>query len=178
MQSVRGTFYLFVGAHPVDAAHKDVSKYQAVDSTHRKSRRNFKSWVFLQTAQIDGDDRDVRAARFFEGTPDKSDIIAGSASAACLGNQHGDFVQVIFAGLNGLHNLSYHDQRRVAGVIIDILQADVHGLAVICFSENFQVITGSVEGRFDQVKMDRGHLRTENRITLTHFFCKDHPVDV
>ena len=63
----------------------------------------------------DTDYRDMSIAIFGQGTADETDIIGCPAAASCLGNDDSRFVQVVFTGSKGGHDLSHNDEGRVAG---------------------------------------------------------------
>ena len=44
--------------------------------------------------------------------------------------------------------------------------------------QDLQVVTGSTECRFQDVKVDRRHLRAEDRVVFSHFFGKYNTVEV
>ena len=79
-------FGLFIRTHTVYTAHEDIAKLQRVEPVLDQWQCQLKARVFLQTAQIDRDDRNVRIAGFFQCTPDEADVIAGAAAAAGLGD--------------------------------------------------------------------------------------------
>ena len=64
-------------------------------------------------------------------TPDKADIVGGTTATAGLGHYNSDFVCIIFTGQECIHDLTDNDQRRIAGIIIDIFQTDIDSVAVI-----------------------------------------------
>ena len=92
MHGICGTFDFFIRTHTVETTHENIAEDRTVQTTHHKTVADFKSRIFLKTAQIDGDDRDLFHVCLFQCTADKADIIAGTAAAACLGNQNGSLI--------------------------------------------------------------------------------------
>ena len=122
MELVGGTFHLLIGTHPVDTAHEQITEHSGIETADHQLRSDLKAWILFKTAQVDADDRNLLHACFLQGTADEADIVAGTASAAGLGDQDGCFVQVVTAGQEGVHDLSHHNQGRIAGIVVHIFQ--------------------------------------------------------
>ena len=67
------------------------------------------------------------------------------------------------------------DQGRVAGVIVDILQAHIYGTFTVIF-QNLNLVAEGADSRFDQFKVDGRHLRAEQGVVLLHLLGKDDTV--
>ncbi|MNO30966.1 hypothetical protein D3C76_209150 [compost metagenome] len=65
------------------------------------------------------------------------------------------------------------DNRRIAGVIVHIPETFLRLLRSGAF-QNFEPVSGVPEDAFEQLEMDRRHLRRQNGIGLLHFLCKRH----
>ena len=66
-----------------------------------------------------------RVARLDEGLAQQVDVVGGAAAAAGLGDEQGGVLQVVFAAVQSVQKLADDQQRRVAGVVVDILQAQL-----------------------------------------------------
>ncbi len=66
-----------------------------------------------------------------KGTTDKTDVVGSTAATACLCHDNGNFICIIFAGQECIHDLTDNDQRRIAGIVIDIFQSGINRMAVI-----------------------------------------------
>ena len=108
---------------------------------------------------------------FFQSTADKSDIVGRTAAASGLGDNHCQMVCIIFSGENRVHDLPDDHQGWIAGVVVDIFQSYIDCVFIIIW-KNFNLIAGCAEGRFNQVEVNRRHLRAEDRILLLHLFRK------
>ena len=53
----------------------------------------------------------------------------------------------------------------------------IHCLTVIILHDN-EIVTGRTESRFQNIEMDRGHLRTKDRVIFSHFFGEYNAVEV
>ena len=113
-------------------------------------------------------------AALAQGLADERDVVGGTAAAAGLADDHGGLGQVVPTALDGLHNLARHQNRRVANVIVHIAQASLDGI-VVGRGQQLQVVAGTAEHLFDQVKVDRRHLRAQDGIALVaHLLGKGH----
>ena len=63
-------------------------------------------------------------------------------------------IGIIFSGKDRIHDLAYNHQRRIAGVIVDIFQADIDRIPVIIW-KHLDLVSGSAESRLNQIKVDR-----------------------
>ena len=112
----------------------------------------------------------------FQRQTDKGHIVGGTAAAAGLGHEDGQPIGVVLARKNGIHDLPDGNQRRVAGIVVDKLEAHIHGTAVIAVQQD-DVVARLVEHRFKQLEVDGRHLRTEKRIAgLLHLAGELDPV--
>ncbi len=80
-------------------------------------------------------------------------------------------VKVIFSREQRLHKLSDHHQRRIAGIVVDIFQTDVHSMFVVV-RQDHNVHAGRAQRRFQKLKMDRRHLGSQDRVIFQHIFGK------
>ena len=145
---------LLIRTHPVDTFHHDITELRCIAETNRKIRCDLEARIFLQTAQVNRDDRNLRHIGLLQRTADKSDVVRSTAAAAGLAHDDSHFVQVILAGEQRLHNLSDYHQRRIAGIIVDVFQSDINRLFVVV-RKHFQIVSGCVERRLQNREVDR-----------------------
>ena len=120
MKAVGRTFHLLIRSYPVETAHEKVTIDNCLEQTVNQGNRPFKAFILLDTLHTQTDNRDMPIAVFGQAAPDKSDVIGSTAASAGLGNDDGCLIQVLFTGGKSSHNLSHHDQGRVACVIVYI----------------------------------------------------------
>ena len=154
MDSFHGALVLFVGPHAVDAFHHDVAEDQAHRTAGEGLEADLEAGVFLQAGQIGRDDRDLFQACLGQGPADEAHIVGGSAAAAGLGHEDSHLVQVIFARIQGFHDLSHHEEGRIAGVVVDVFQTVIHGLAVVV-GKNDHLVAAAAESRLQHIEVDR-----------------------
>ncbi len=113
-------------------------------------------------------------AALAQGLADKRDVVGGTAATAGLADDHGCLGQVVPTALDGLHDLTRHQDRRIADVVVHIAQTGLDGI-VVSRGQQLQVVAGTAEHLFDQVKVDRRHLRAQDGVTLlAHLLGKGH----
>ena len=113
-------------------------------------------------------------AALAQGLADECDVVGGTAAAAGLADNHGRLRQVVPTALDGLHDLARHQNGRIANVIVHIAQAGLDGV-VIGRGQQLQVVAGTAEHLFDQVKVDWRHLRAQDGVAfLAHLLGKGH----
>ena len=85
-------------------------------------------------------------------------------------------IRVIIPGEYRFHNLPDRTDRRVAGIIVDIFQPQVFCL-LVALRQKFQIQIVLAQCRDQQVKMDRGHIGDQDRVSFSPcFFRKKHTV--
>ena len=113
-------------------------------------------------------------AALAQGLADECDVVGGTAAAAGLADNHGRLGQIVPTALDSLHYLTRYQNRRVANVIVHIAQTGLDGV-VIGRGQQLQVIAGTAEHLFDQVEVDRRHLRAQDGVALlAHLLGKGH----
>ena len=93
-------------------------------------------------------------AGLFQCTADETDIVGCTAAAAGLADDHGKLVRIVFAGQDGVHNLSYYDERRIAGIVIYIFETGIYGVFIIVL-QYFDLIARFTESRLNEIEVDR-----------------------
>ena len=66
-------------------------------------------------------------------------VVRSTAAAARLGDDERRFMQIIFAAVQRVHHLADGEQRRVAGIVVDIFQTLIHNLTAARL-ENLHVV--------------------------------------
>ena len=120
MKLIGGAGNQLIGTHPVEYAHKYVSINDRLHGFYEQRQGEGEAGIGFQSLGTQRDDRDLRHTGPLQGAADKADVIGGTAAAACLAHKYGSFIEIIFSGEQSFHDLAYYDQRRIAGIIIDI----------------------------------------------------------
>ena len=114
-----------------------VRKHAQRLADHRQ--RQLEAAVFLESGHVERNDRNIRKAVFFQRLSQKVNVVRSTAAAARLGDDERRFMQIIFAAVQRVHHLADGEQRRVAGIVVDIFQALVHNLTAARL-ENLHVV--------------------------------------
>ena len=154
MDGFDAALFQFVGTHAVDTFHHDIAHDDGRGRPGQGLETDLEAGILLQAGQVGGNDRNLLHTGLFQGPADKAHIVGSPAASACLGHDHGRLVQVVFAGIQRLHDLSDDEQGRIAGVVIDVFEAVIDGLAVIV-AQDHEIVAHALHGRRQQVEMDR-----------------------
>ena len=163
--------FLFIRAHTVYTAHENITKYGSIGSTHQHFQIQVEAGVAFDAGHVQGNNRNLWHTGLFQGTADKAYIVGSTAASACLGHDDSNLVDIIFAGQKGIHDLAYYHKGRIAGIVVYIFQSNIYRMAVV-IGKYFKVIAAGLKGSGEHIKVDRRHLRTEDRIVLPHLFGK------
>ena len=68
---------------------------------------------------------------------------------------------------DGVDELADDHDRRVAGVIVDVLEAEFDVLAARGL-EDVELVSAGADDRLDQRHVDRAHLGADDRVVLLH----------
>ena len=147
-------FFELIGAHAVYAAHHDVTKDYSISRPGDELEIELEARILLKSGHIDRDNGNLAHAGFCQCPADKTDVVGGTAAAAGLGHQNRGPVQIIFTGVKCLHDLSHHEEGRITGVVIDILEAEIDCPAIIV-GQDHEIVAAGTHSRFEKVEMDR-----------------------
>ncbi len=166
VERVGGARLGLVGAHAVEELHDEVAVEQGVDGLDQDlglEDREARILLVQAGGRGERDHRDLGVAGVLEGLADERDVVGGAAAAARLGDDHGRAGEVVLAGEHRLHDLARHEDRRVADVVVDVLEAGLHG-ALVHGGQQDHVEARALEKNLEQVKVDRRHLRHEDGV--------------
>ena len=97
MQLVGGTRHQLIGAHPVETAHEDIAEYQGEHTALQQRISDLKARIRLQTADVQGDYRNLLHTGFAKRSSEEADIVGSAAASAGLRHDDGGAVQIVFA---------------------------------------------------------------------------------
>ena len=166
VERIGGAGLGLVGAAAVEQLHDEVAVEQGVDRLDQDlGLEDGEARVLLVQAGGRGerDHRDLGVAGVLERLADERDVVGGAAAAAGLGDDDGRAGEVVLAGEDRLHDLAGHQDGRVADVVVDVLEARLHG-ALVHGRQQHHVEARALEKNLEQVKVDRRHLRHEDGV--------------
>ena len=80
-------------------------------------------------------------------------------------------IEIVFTAFQGVHQLTHDQNRWITGIIIDVFQSFIHSVLVYG-RQNLYVISALAERRLQESKMNRRHLRRQERVILLHLLGK------
>ncbi len=166
-------FYLLIRPHPVQQAHEEIAVYQRDQRLVKQSGRYFEPGVLFKPKRIQRDHGNMPEARILQGLPYKSYIVGRPAASACLTDDHGHVIYVVFTGFQRLHDLSGDEDRRIAGVVVHMPQAFIDSRPVNG-RQYLDIVSGRPESFLHEPEMYRRHLRRQYGVAFAHLPGKRH----
>ena len=124
--------------------------------------------VVLDALDGQRDDGHLRVSGVAQALTQQGRVVAGAAHAARLRDADGGAVGVRAPGDELVEELTDDDDRRVARVVVDVLQADFHGGAARVLQDAHLQARGR-EQRGEEAEVDRGHLGGQDLVAgLAH----------
>ena len=139
----------------------------AGQGTADQGQRHLEAAVLLQAGEVQAGHRDLRIPRLYQCFAQQMDVVRGTAAAAGLGDQQGGMFQVIFAAVQRIQKLANDQQRRVAGVVVDIFQAQLrHGTAAV--AQHLTVIPLVLQRVLQKAELGHRHIGDKDLVGLFH----------
>ena len=84
MFTIDNSVFQFIRTHTVNAFHQDVSKDRTIADAFDQWKGQLEARIAFQSAQVDGNNRNLLHAGFLKCTADKRDIVRCTTSTTCL----------------------------------------------------------------------------------------------
>ena len=95
------------------------------------------------------------------------DVVGGTAAAARLGDEQGRVLEVVLAAVQRIEELADDQQCRIAGVVVDIFQAQLrHSAAAV--AKDLALVAVVAQGVFQQAELGDGHVGDEDGVSFLH----------
>ena len=120
VQLIDRSLYLLVWTSLVDNAHEQISDCERLHRAFDRLHIPYETGVILKALYGEGNHRNLWVAGLRKCTTDKANVVCCTAATAGLCHNKCQFIDVIFAGCDGMHHLTYNDQRRIAGIVVYI----------------------------------------------------------
>ena len=127
--------------------------------------------ALFQTGEVQRCYGNIAVARLDERLAQQLDVVGRTAAAAGLGDEQRGVVQIVFAAVQCVEKLPDDEQRRVAGVVVDVFQAQLRDLAA-AVAEHLGLVALAGQCRLHEPKLSHGHVRNENFMGLYHVLGK------
>ena len=166
-QLVALPFLHLIGLGLVFQEHQQVPIAQGGKGPADQGQGDFETAVALQAGEVDGDDRDEVQPVLFQRLAQQVDIVGGTAAAAGLRHHQRHLMQIILPAVQRMHQLPDGQQRRIAGVVMYIFQAFIHNFPS-GGAQKLHFVTKASQHVLDQLKVNGGHIGSEDGIFLLH----------
>ena len=94
-------------------------------------------------------------------------VVGGAAAAAGLGDEQGGVVQIILAAVQRIQKLTDDQQGRIAGVVVDVFQAQLcHGTAAV--AQDRTLVALAAQCVLHEPELGNGHVGDEDGMGLLH----------
>ena len=123
--------------------------------------------VLLEAREVEAGHRDIGVACLDQRLAEQMDVVGGTAAAARLGDEQGRMLEVIFAAVQRIEELADDQQRRIAGVVVDVFQAQLrHSAAAV--AQYLALVAVVAQGVSQQTELGNGHVGDEDGVGLLH----------
>ena len=167
VQLVGAALLDLVRAHAHQAFEQQVADDQRLDGAVQQRGRGLEARVVLEALRGQRDDRHLRVAGVDQRLADQAEVVRRAAHAAGLRDGERHMVGIVLALDDGVDELADDHDRRVAGVIVDVLEAEFDVLAARGL-EDVELVSAGADDRLDQRHVDRAHLGADDRVVLLH----------
>ena len=171
LQPLRSPSFQLIGLGLGPEGHQQVTVVDGSQSLPHEFQIHGHTAVLFQTGEVQAQHGDIAVARLFQSLPQQENIVGRPAAAAGLGDDKGSVVQIILAGIQCVQKLADDQQRRIAGVIMDVFQSQLrHPLAAV--AQQFHLIAMVLHAGCQNAELHRCHIGNENFMGLFHVRCK------
>ena len=173
VQVHRGAGGGLVGAHAQQHRLDGVADDEGLDGLVDVRDAEVETGVVLDALDGQGNDGNLRVPGVTQALTQQGRVVAGAAHAARLGDAHSRAVGVGAPRDELVEELADDDDRRVARVVVDVFQADLHGGAARVL-QDAHLQARAREQRGEEAEVDRGHLGREDLVSgLAHLLGED-----
>ena len=170
-QPVRRAGDVLIRGDLVAQRHEHIGIEDAADQLANQRKRELKAAVLFQTRKVQRGHRNLGVTGLHQRLAQQMDVVGGPAAAARLGDEQRGVIHVVAPGLQGVDKLPDHQQRGVAGVVVDVFQPQLGHLAAAVF-KHLDVIALLAEQLGEKTEMQRQHTRNENGVRALHGRCE------
>ena len=165
--AVSSTLFVLVGGHLIAQRTQHIAVEDAGDALACQREGHLEAAVLFQTGKVQACHRDLRVTGLDQRLAQQMDVVGGTAAAAGLGDQQGSVLQIILAAVQRIQKLADDQQRRVAGIVVDILQPQLcHGTAAV--AQQLTLIAFAAQCVLHKPELGNGHVGDEDGVGLFH----------
>ena len=158
---------VFVGGHLIAQGAEHVAVEDARQRTSGQRQGHLEAAVLLQTGEVQAGNGDLRVARLDQRLAQQMDVVGRTAAAAGLGDEQSRVVEVVLAAVQRIKELADDQQRRVAGIVVDVFQAQLrHSAAAV--AKDLALVAVVLQRVPQQTELGDGHIGDEDGVGRLH----------
>ena len=170
-QGISGAGLVLIGLGLAAQGHQQVAVIDAGNDLAYQRQGQRQAAAFFQAGKVQRCHRDITVPGLNQRFAQQLDVVGCTATAARLGNEQRGMVQIILAGVQRVNKLTDDQQRRVAGIVVNIFQAKLGDLAA-AVAQNFHIIALALQRSLQQPELGNGHIGDQNLVGLDHILGK------
>ena len=116
---------VLVGVSLAAQRHQHIAVEDGRDNLAQQRQGQRQTTALFEAREVQRSHRYVAVARLDQRLAQQLDVVGGTAAAARLGDEQRCVVQVILAAVQGVQELADDQQGGVAGVVVDVFQAQL-----------------------------------------------------
>ena len=164
---IGSAFFVLIRSDLIAQGAEHIAVEHAGDSPAGQRQSHLEAAVLLETREVQAGHRDVRIACLDQRLAEQVDVVGGTAAAARLGDEQGRVLEVVLAAVQRVEELADDQQCRIAGVVVDIFQAQLrHSAAAV--AKDLALVAVVAQGVFQQAELGDGHVRDEDGVSFLH----------
>ena len=165
--AVSRTLFVLVGSYLIAQRTQHITVEDAGDALACQREGHLEAAVLFQTGKVQACHRDLRISSLDQRLAQQMDVVGGTAAAAGLGDQQGGVLQIILAAVQRIQKLADDQQRRVAGIVMDILQPQLrHSAAAV--AQQLTLIALAAQCVLHEPELGHGHVGDKDGVGLFH----------
>ena len=156
-QRIRGAGFVLIRLSLAAKGNEQIPIKDAGNRLAQQRQGQRQAAVLLKAGEIERCNGDIPVTSLDQCLAQQFDVIGGTASAARLGDKQRRVVKVILAGIERINKLADDEQRRVAGIIVDVFQPKLCHLAA-AVAKDLNVIALTFQCGLNEPELGDSHI--------------------
>ena len=162
---------VLVRCHLIAQSAQHIAVEDAGQCTAGQRQGHLEAAVLFQTREVQAGHRNLRIARLDQCLAQQMNVVGSTAATAGLGDEQRSMLQIVLAAVQRVQKLTDDQQSRIAGVVVDVFQAQLcHGTAAV--AQNFALVAVVTQSVLQQAELGNGHVGDEDGVGLLHLRSK------
>ena len=159
----------------VNQQRQQIAVKHRMEHAPQDGKRQLEAGMLLYAHHAEGYHRHVAVAGLFQRLAQERDVIGRAAAAAGLEVYQRRLMRIVLAAFQRAYELTYHQQRRIAGVVVNILEPGLDYLGPLGLQQ-LGLIPRAAQNLQYEPKMQRQHVRRQYRVRRLHLRRELHVV--